>query len=392
MCRGVQAVRKTPWAAGRARVDPCTKRLALRLQPGEVAIICHADLDAATARMLVRRRPAAVVDALPLTTGQRPARGAAVLLQAAIPVLHDVGAGVLEAVAEGSWVQLRGSCLLDDRGRVVGCGKLLTAEQVELALRQAQQAFRSWLPGFTANTLERALREAYLVGMELTLPPLSTPLAGRAALVAAREAEVVDDLKALLPFRRRLQPVCIGVDGGADALREAGWPCHLIVGDMDSVTDQALVSGAELVVHAYPDGRAPGLARVRSLGLFAHVFPCPGTSEDAALLLAAEAGAQPVVLVGGHTSPDSVLEKGRPGMASTLLVRMRLGERLVDATGFSRWWGGARSGAEADGGWVAAAAMLPLAALGFLSEPLHLLLKLAWLGVQAGWYSGFGGL
>ena len=64
------------------------------------------------------------------------------------------------------------------------------------------------------------------------------------------------------PYVRDFKPVLVGVDGGADALLDAGYRPDVIVGDMDSVSDDALRSGAELVVHAYRDGarRAPARA------------------------------------------------------------------------------------------------------------------------------------
>ena len=128
----------------------------------------------------------------------------------------------------------------------------------------------------------------------------------------------------------------IGVDGGADALLEAGYRPDMIVGDMDSVSDAGLQCGAELVVHAYPDGRAPGLARVERLGLPAVCCPARGTSEDIALLLADEKGASLIVAVGTHATLVEFLDKGRPGYASTFLTRLRVGGKLVDAKGVSR--------------------------------------------------------
>jgi uncharacterized membrane-anchored protein len=93
------------------------------------------------------------------------------------------------------------------------------------------------------------------------------------------------------------------------------------------------VSGAELVVHTYPDGRAPGLERVNSLGLDAVVIPAPGTSEDVALLLADACGAILIAVVGTHFTLEEFLDKGRPGMASTFLTHLRVGSKVVNARG-----------------------------------------------------------
>jgi uncharacterized membrane-anchored protein len=145
-----------------------------------------------------------------------------------------------------------------------------------------------------------------------------------------------EDLRALRPYIREHRPVLIGVDGGADAIIEAGYKPHMIVGDMDSVSDEALTCGAEIVVHAYRDGRAPGLERLRALGQQCVVFPATGTSEDVAMLLADDKGAELIVAVGTHFTVAEFLDKGRPGMASTFLTRLRIGGKLVDAKGVSR--------------------------------------------------------
>ena len=128
----------------------------------------------------------------------------------------------------------------------------------------------------------------------------------------------------------------MGVDGGADALIEAGYKPDMIIGDMDSCSDSTLKCGAELVVHAYRDGRAPGEERLRELGLDPVIFPALGTSEDAAMLLADSKGARLLVAVGTHASLVEFLDKGRAGMASTFLTRLRVGPKLVDAKGVSR--------------------------------------------------------
>jgi uncharacterized membrane-anchored protein len=90
------------------------------------------------------------------------------------------------------------------------------------------------------------------------------------------------------------------------------------------------------VVHAYRDGRAPGLQRVHDLGREAVVFAATGTSEDVAMLLADDKGASLIVAVGTHATLVEFLDKGRAGMASTFLTRLRVGSKLVDAKGVSR--------------------------------------------------------
>jgi len=155
-------------------------------------------------------------------------------------------------------------------------------------------------------------------------------------LVVVRGHHHREDLVTLRSYIREFKPLMVAVDGGADTLLEAGYQPSLIVGDMDSVSDRGLMCGAELVVHAYPDGKAPGLARVKALGLDAVVCPAPGTSEDVALLLADQKGASLIVAVGTHNTLDEFLDRGRGGFSSTFLTRLRVGGKLVDAKGVSR--------------------------------------------------------
>ena len=61
-----------------------------------------------------------------------------------------------------------------------------------------------------------------------------------------------------------------------------------------------------------------------------------GISEDVALLLAYEKGAELIVAVGTHFNLIEFLERNRAGMSSTFLTRLRVGEILVDAKGVSR--------------------------------------------------------
>ncbi len=160
--------------------------------------------------------------------------------------------------------------------------------------------------------------------------------AGRHVGVVVRGIDHAKDLKGLKHYIREFKPKLIGVDGGADALLVAGYRPDMIVGDLDAVTDRAIKCGAEVVVHASPDGDAPGLARVQDLGVDAIRFPTSGTSEDIAMLLADDGGAELIVAVGTHATLTEFLDNGRAGMASTFLTRLRVGSKLVDAAGVRR--------------------------------------------------------
>jgi len=202
------------------------------------------------------------------------------------------------------------------------------------------------LEAFVANTMEYIKREHELLLDGVGVPRLKSKLERKHVLVVVRGYHYREDLAVLRSYIREFRPVMLGVDGGADALLEAGYVPDIIVGDMDSVSDAALACGAELVVHAYPDGRAPGLQRLQNLGLASAVFPAAGTSEDIALLLADDLGASLIVAVGTHYTLTEFLDKGRSGGSSTWLTRLRVGSKLVEPKGVSRlyrsrisgWW------------------------------------------------------
>src|ERR1700724_3942542 len=89
-----------------ARVDPKTKNITKRLNPGEIAIIDHSDLDRVSAEELIRRRVAAVVNVSVSITGRYPNLGPQLLLDAGIPVVDGVGQDVLLKIADGTVVRL----------------------------------------------------------------------------------------------------------------------------------------------------------------------------------------------------------------------------------------------------------------------------------------------
>jgi uncharacterized membrane-anchored protein len=324
-----------PGVTGVARMDRRTKRLVGRLNPGDIAIIDHVDLDRLAADGLVAAKVSAVVNAQPSISGRYPNLGPDLLVASGIVLLDNVGGDVFAAVKEGMRVRVEGDTLFVG-DQPVAKGTLHDVDSIAALMEEAKSGLSAQLEAFAANTMEYMKRERALLLDGVGVPNIRTKLEGRHALVVVRGYDYKADLAALRPYIREYRPVLIGVDGGADALREAGYKVNLIVGDMDSVSDEVLRSGAEVVVHAYPDGRAPGLSRVQDLGIEAVTFPAMGTSEDIAMLLADEKGAELIVAVGTHATLVEFLDKGRGGMASTFLTRLRVGGKLVDAKGVSR--------------------------------------------------------
>ena len=320
---------------GAARVDRRTKDMIKRLQAGEIAVIDHEDLDRVAADGLVEAKVAAVVNAAPSISGRYPNLGPLRVVGAGIPLVDEVGSDLLDRVEEGDLLRVvDGEIWRGDE--LLATGTVRSQAEVEAAMETARSSIGEELERFAENTLEYIRKEARVSFEPLELPPLHTEIKGRHALVVVRGHDYRSDLVALRPYIREYRPVLIAVDGGADALLEAGHRPHLIVGDMDSVSDATLTCGAEIVVHAYRDGRAPGLERVQQLGLSPVVFPATGTSEDVAMLLADDKGASLIVAVGSHATLIEFLDKGRSGMASTFLTRLRIGGKLVDAKGVSR--------------------------------------------------------
>ncbi len=324
-------------AVGRARVDRRTKRLLERVQPGDIAVIDHRDLDRMAAMGLVDAGVAAVVNVSPSISGRYPNEGPMFVVEAGIPLIDEASPEVFERLHDGEPVTVSGGELWA-AGELVARGTRQTVENLS-ALRSAARArLGVELERFATNTLTYLRDELHLATDHLTVPEVGVRFEGRQALVVVRGDDYREDLLALkrAGYLQELKPVLIGVDGGADALRELGYTPDVIVGDFDSVAEATLCCGAALVVHAYAGGDSPGAARLDDLGLSYVTFEAPGTSEDIALLLAYQHGAELIVAVGTHTSMEEFLDKGRSGMASTFLVRLRVGRILVDAKGVSR--------------------------------------------------------
>ncbi len=333
--RNAVAAPELPGLTAPARLDRRTKTLTRRLRPGEIAIIDHADLDRVSAESLLTCQVAAVINVAPSMTGRYPNLGPQLLVEAGVPLIDDVGPEVFDKVAEGRPVRLDGDTLyLGDA--VVAKGTVQTADSVATAMIKAKAGMAAQIRAFMSNTVEYINRDFEELIDGIRVPELRTKLEGRHALVIARGYRHREDLQALRAYIREFRPVLVAVDGGADALLDAGYKPHMIVGDMDSVSDRALKCGAELVVHAYPDGTAPGHERVNGLELKSVLCPATGTSEDVALLLADEMGARLIVAVGMRFTLVEFLDKGRPGMASAVLTRMRVGDKIVEPKGVSR--------------------------------------------------------
>jgi uncharacterized membrane-anchored protein len=371
---------------GAARVDRRTKSLVSRLSPGEIAVINHADIDRIAAEGLIQRQAAAVVNASRSSTGRYPNLGPLLLVSAGIPLIDDVGPSIL-TVEEGTTVAIHKGRIYrgGTEGEELGRGDVLTQEDVERRLDESKQGIASVIEDFAENTIDFIRDERDVLIEVARLPEVKTDFHGRHVLVVVRGYDYKEDLAALRAYIRETKPLLVAVDGGADALLDFGLKPDMIIGDMDSVTTEALLTGAELVVHAYPDGGAPGLERLEALGLPCTIFEAPGTSEDIAMLLAYEHGAQLLVAVGTHANLIEFLDKGRKGMASTFLTRLRVGPILVDAKGVSRLYRGRVR--RIDLIMLLLAALVTMIIVVWLSEPMRLTIQVYLLKLQQLWFS-----
>jgi uncharacterized membrane-anchored protein len=318
---------------GTARLGRRTKELVKRLGPGDVAVIDHRNLDRIAAEELVASGVRATLNASPSSDGSYPNTGPLALVRAGVPLI-DAGPELFELIADGDRLEIEGG-RISSEGTLMAEGRPLRAEELARDLDAQRARIDRALQDFTENTLAHLREEGGLLSGAIDLPETRTRFRDRHVLIVVRGTDHIRDLRALRAYIEDVNPVLVGVDGGADAIIREGLRPDVVLGDMDSAGEAALRSGAELIVHAYSDGRAPGAERLRRLALPHTVLPSAGTSQDVAMLLAFEKGASLIVSVGAHFNLVEFLERRRGGMSSTFLTRLRIGETLVDAKGVS---------------------------------------------------------
>jgi uncharacterized membrane-anchored protein len=324
-----------------------------------------------------------VLNAASSMSGRYPNFGPLLVVASGTVLLDELGPGLLDVLHDGDIVTVVDNEVWRGEEQLA-TGHRRDAHELEENIESARRTLGAELEKFADNTLQYLKRERHLATDNPDLPPVRTSFKGRHALVVVRGVDYREDLAALKRsgYLHEVKPVVIGVDGGADALLELGLKPDVIMGDFDSVSDAALRCGAELIVHAYLGGKAPGAARLDELGLRYQQFETAGTSEDIAMLLAHELGAELIVAVGTHNSMEEFLDKGRAGMASTFLVRLRVGGSLVDAKGVNRLYRPVVK--TRDVAVLVVGALAALLAVTLVNEPLRLWLRSLWTYVRSG--------
>ena len=361
------------------KVDRKTKRLAKRLTGREIAVINHMDIDEVAANSLVEGKVKLVINAAQSISGKYPNKGPGILTDKNILIIDNVGQELFDELKEGQIIEVNNGQIYRD-GQLLGEGSVLDKDKVAIKIKEAYDNMSVELDRFIDNTIEYAKKEKGFILGEVEIPKVKTKYKDRHVLVVVRGQDYKEDLATIRSYIEEMKPILVGVDGGADALIECGYDPDVIVGDMDSVTDEALKKAKEIVVHAYVDGRAPGLKRVQDLGLDAVVFPAPGTSEDIAMLTAYEYGAELIVALGSHSNMIDFLEKGRKGMASTFLVRLKIGAKLIDAKGVNLLY---KSKLKMKYIWaLVVTAIFPVLIIAYLSPTVQQLIKLLQLKMK----------
>ena len=365
--------------SGPARLGRRTKLLVKTLRHGAIAVLDHRDLDRVSAEDLIAAGVVAVLNCSPSSTGAYPNMGPLLLVQAGVHLVDMKDHDLLDELKDGEQITVHGG-EVRRAGKLLAKGNVQEPEAVRAATDERRREIGDALEAFAQNTIEHMLEERELLSGRIELPRFDTDFRDRPALIVVRGVDHQKDLRALRPYIRDVKPAILAVDGGANALIDEGFKPDMIVGDMDSATERTLRCGAELIVHAYPDGRAPGRDHLEALGLPFKLVPAPGTSQDVAMLIAAEKGAQLIVSVGSQFNLVEFLDKNRRGMASTFLTRLRLGEILVDAKGVSRLYRPQPGSAPLVS--VVLAGLLCLIAVVFLTPALRDVAELLWLKLE----------
>ncbi|MDN5893072.1 MAG: putative cytokinetic ring protein SteA [Nocardioides sp.] len=327
-----------PGITGTVRVERRARNLVPRLQPGDIAVLDHLDLDRTTAQQFVDAEVVAVVNASRFVSGRYPALGATILIDAGILLVDGIGPEALSALKDGRNARLHQDGLFDGEDELAR-GDVLDDDRLTAELGEARSGMISQLESFTHNSTEFLRQEQELFLHDKGAPRLGTRLRDRPVVVVVPGPDHAEELKGIKAYLREQKPVLIAVDRGADALLAAGHAPDVIVLTSPLSTGRESVDVSAKALRAAKDvvlvvDRGSGTTPTDSLermGVRSLRFETGATTEDAALVLGFLGHASLIVGVGVHTSLDDFLDRQRGGLSSTFLTRLKVGAQLVDA-------------------------------------------------------------
>lgn len=316
---------------GRIKVGCRTKELVNYLSPEDIAIIQHDDIDEISAFALAHSGTKAVINTGRTMTGRFDPKGAAALLNNQVPVF-DTSLDI-NCFRENEILTVMDNDIIFNSCMYKGVCSAVNWEYVRKRMKEAENNEKNEAISFLGNTIVHAANEISSIVNFSDYPCLYTRLEGRHVIVVTRNYSSMEELHMLEGYIEKFKPLFIGVDGGADILVDCGYLPDILIGDMDSVSDIGIRKSRELILHAYQDGHCPCLQRIKPMNIPYKTISIPGTSEDAALMLAYSKNAEMIVLVGGHSCIKDFMSKGRQGMASTFITRTLIGDKLLDCKG-----------------------------------------------------------
>jgi len=319
---------------GIACKDKLTKHLIQRINKNQIAILKHKAIDLVAAQDLKYKKVKAIINCEPSIDRDCNLDGIKYLIDNNIRIFDVMEESFFETVQEGDVVSLYNNCIYVNN-RFCAYYKEIKASDIESYNMEKNTNSMEKNRQFILNTMNYMNFELHYFTNPIELPSLSTNIKDREVLIVSRGRNYREDLKSIKKFILNKKPVIISVDGGADAVTDMGLRSNIIIGDMDSVSDNSLINCDEIIVHSYSNGYAPGLTRIKSKGLRYKLIKIKGTSEDAALFLAKLKGASTIYLIGGHNCLHEFAEKNRAGMGSTVLLRLLFGHSIIDLKGIS---------------------------------------------------------
>ena len=327
-----------PGITGTARVGTPTSTVLPRLQPGDIAVIDHLDLDRDTATALVEAGVRAVVNAAPMISGRYANLGPEVLAEAGVLLVDRIGRDGLDRIEDDHEVRLHDGVVYaahgEGPGTEIATGRALDLDRLRGEMDRDQSGLIAQIDTLTQSAGDFLRREQDLLLGGRGLPQLTTKLDKRPVVVVA-EADHAS-LQAIRPFVREQAPVVIAVGAAADDLLGLSWAPDVVIitaGEPRSVPSADALRIATDVVLVAPRGSSLAeQATIEAVATSApHLVDTSASAEGVALLLADDNGAALVVGVGLHTRLEDFLDGQRDGGAGTFATRLKLGDRLVDA-------------------------------------------------------------